>query len=71
MNSGLLIALWLMTNVVAVGLYDVFAFWFLPTDLSVSHWIQKWLQEFPVFALAVGVVGGHLFWPIERPGGPK
>jgi hypothetical protein len=66
MNPGLFIALWFIINALAVGLYDIYAFWFLPPDQSVSHWVQAWLTEFPVFALAIGVVGGHLFWPIAR-----
>jgi hypothetical protein len=33
--------------------------------LSVSHLTQAWARENPVLPLAVGVVMGHLFWPIR------
>lgn len=33
--------------------------------LSVSHLTQAWARDNPVLPLAVGVVMGHLFWPIR------
>jgi len=35
-------------------------------ELSVSALTQRWAIENPVLPLAVGVIMGHLFWPIQR-----
>ena len=66
MKPSLFIAFWLLFNVFAVGVYDVFAFFFLQPNESVSFWLQRWMQDFPVLALLLGVVIGHLCWPISR-----
>lgn len=59
------IALWLMLNVIAVGIYDLFAYFFLPANESVSFWCQSWLVAFPVLGIALGIVLGHLAWPLK------
>jgi len=72
MNTGLCVALWLLINVLGVGLYDIFAFFFLSSKDTVSYWLQSWFQQFPVLAVTVGVVLGHLAWPLHRGnGGPN
>lgn len=66
MNAGFIVASWLLGNLLLVGAYDVYSFFFLPPDSSVSfHW-QKWMQDFPVLGVSVGVVIGHLAWPLHR-----
>lgn len=71
MTSGTYIAAWIVANLLAVGVYDLIAWRFLPVDQSVSYWVQRWSQEFPVFTLGIGIVLGHLFWPLHRTnGGP-
>jgi uncharacterized membrane protein SirB2 len=71
-NSGFVIAAWLLANVIAVGVYDVVAFFFLDYTDTVSYWLQSWFMSFPVLALAIGIVIGHLAWPLHRGnGGPK
>lgn len=35
-------------------------------EMSVSALTQRWAIENPVLPLAVGVIMGHLFWPIQR-----
>lgn len=67
MNQACVIALWLLTNVLLVGLYDVVAFFFLDTDESVSFWVQRWLHDFAILGVACGIVIGHLAWPLQRP----
>jgi hypothetical protein len=68
MNSGLCIALWLLGNLGAVAVYDVIAYWFLPPDESVSWWLQKWLTNWPMGGVFLGIVIGHLAWPLHRSG---
>lgn len=62
---ALFIALWLLTNCFIVGVYDVYAGFFLEPNQSVSYWMQSWLKEFPVIGVALGVVLGHLAWPLH------
>lgn len=71
MNSGLWIALWLVINLGAVGVYDIVAFFFMRAEDTVSWWLQSWFQSFPVLAVAVGILVGHLAWPLHRDGGPR
>ncbi len=66
MNTGFGIAIWLLLNLGLVGAYDVWAFFFGHPEDTVSFWVQHWFQAFPVLALAVGIVIGHLAWPIHR-----
>ncbi len=66
MNSGFLIAAWLLANLLAVGAYDVFAFFFARQEDTVSYWIQIWLEQFPILAVSLGIVIGHLAWPLHR-----
>jgi hypothetical protein len=71
MNSGLWIALWLLVNCAVVGLYDVIAFFFLDPSDTVSWWFQHWFTQFPVLAVALGILVGHLAWPLHRNGGGR
>jgi hypothetical protein len=66
MNAGFIVALWILGNFLVVGAYDVYGFFFLPPDASVSYWVQKWFQDFPVLAVAIGIVLGHLAWPLHK-----
>lgn len=66
MNPALLIAAWLLVNVLAIAVYDVIAYFFLPPDQSVSYWLQTWFSAWPMLAVMVGVVIGHLCWPLHR-----
>jgi uncharacterized membrane protein SirB2 len=68
-NSGFCIAAWLLANLVAVGAYDLVAFFFLGYEDTVSFWLQRWFMAFPVAALGLGVIIGHLCWPLHRMGG--
>jgi len=64
MPPAFFIALWLIGNMFAVGLYDVFATFFLQEKQTVSFWMQAWLREFPILGVAIGIVIGHLAWPV-------
>jgi nitrate reductase NapE component len=66
MNTGLCVALWLLANLALIGAYDVYAFYFLPADQSVSYWLQSWSKSWPMLAVGIGIVIGHLCWPLQR-----
>lgn len=65
MNSGLLIALWLVINLGVVGVYDAVAYWCLEPNQSVSFWLQSWLEAWPMLGVFVGIIIGHLAWPLH------
>jgi hypothetical protein len=65
-NAGFLIGIWLLANVAAVGVYDVAIFAFGNPEDSVSVWVQRWMESFPVLAVGLGILIGHLAWPIKR-----
>lgn len=66
MYAGLYISVWLLGNVLIVGVFDIIAFFFLTPEETVSFWVQRWLQAFPILGVALGVVIGHLAWPLHR-----
>jgi len=65
MSNGLCVAVWLLVNLGLVGAYDLYAFFALPDDQSVSYWLQRWCQQIPALAVALGVLIGHLTWPLH------
>ena len=73
MYMGLWVAVWFLGNVLLVGAFDIYVLFFLPEQQTVSYWVQHWLKEFPVLGIALGVVIGHMAWPIGKAaakGGP-
>ena len=64
MHASLCIATWLLVNLVLVGAWDVYAIFFLGPDETVSFWLQSWMRQFPVLGVAVGILIGHLAWPV-------
>jgi hypothetical protein len=66
MNAGFVFALWILFNLAIVGVYDTWAFFFAGVEDTVSYWFQNWFQKFPVLAVALGVLVGHLAWPLHR-----
>lgn len=47
-----------------VGGYDVYAAFALPPGNTVSAILYGWGQSFPVFPVVLGILLGHLFWPV-------
>jgi len=66
MYSGLYVSIWFLANVLFVGLFDIYAIFFLRREDTVSYWFQAWLRDFPILGVALGVIIGHLAWPIHR-----
>lgn len=66
MNGGFWIAIWLVVNLGAVGIYDVVVYWCLQaSEESVSYWLQTWMRDWPMLGVAVGIIIGHLAWPLH------
>jgi len=61
------IALAVAVHVVLIGVaaWDLTAVATSHPDLSVSHLFQRWAIENPILPLALGIIVGHLFWPIR------
>ncbi len=51
--------------IIACAAWDLLAIGFQRDEYTVSSLIQRWAIENPVLPLAVGVLMGHLFWPVK------
>lgn len=47
----------------AVSVWDLVALANGRREDTVSEILAGWVREFPILAVAIGVVIGHLFWP--------
>ena len=61
------LAILLAINLVASGVWDVYAHFFLPPGNTVSYAIWVTVREFPAAGIAIGALIGHLFWPLLLP----
>lgn len=59
------LALCLLTIMLVVGIWDIYAYAVSRPDATVSAIIGQWGHEFPMLSVAIGVLIGHLFWPRE------
>jgi hypothetical protein len=64
MTPAFFIAGWLLGNVFLVGAFDIYACFFLGPEETVSFWIQRWLIRLPIMGVVLGIVVGHLAWPL-------
>jgi hypothetical protein len=60
-------ALLLLIVVLAAGVWDVIAGNKWGSTATISSVIYNWATRFPILPLAVGLVLGHLFWPVKHP----
>lgn len=64
-NLPLFLALSLLAVALICGLLDtLIVFGKLPMP-TVSQIIQGWATEQPIIGVAIGVLIGHLFWPVK------
>jgi len=58
---------------VVIGIWDIVAYIRQDQGATVSNILAGWAREFPIFAVAIGAIVGHLFWPLIPPsnGGPR
>jgi len=64
---GLAVSLLIVLSL--IGLWDVYALWYLPPGSTVSYYLRNWSRELPALPMFVGLVLGHLFFPLpnDRP----
>lgn len=49
-----------------IGAYDCYALWWLPAGNTVSYYLRDWSEQLLVLPLLVGILLGHLFFPLPR-----
>lgn len=67
MQPHLWCAFFLLVGILVVGAWDVYALFFLPPGATVSAVVQDWSHRYPILPAIVGLVVGHIFWPVNRP----
>jgi hypothetical protein len=60
----------LLVVLAVVGIYDVFAITSQGAWPTVSERLYEWCQHFPILPLFVGIVLGHVFFPLRYKAGP-
>lgn len=60
------LAIALLVILFVVGIWDIYASYWIGSGNTVSYLIQSWSLQFPALPLLVGFLLGHLFWPIRR-----
>lgn len=63
---GFVIACYFLASLVVVGVYDLYAIYYLPPEETVSHYLRAWVRDVPAFGVAIGFVLGHLFFPLPH-----
>jgi len=66
---GLAIALILLCLV--IGLYDIYCIYRLDREDTVSFQLRSWNQRFPLLGVMIGILIGHLFFPLPPPKQPE
>lgn len=62
-TAGFWIALWLVTNLLFVGIYDIAVRYDFVHGESVSYFLREWSKELPLLPVLIGILIGHLFFP--------
>jgi len=63
---GFWLAMMLMLTAVLIGVWDVYAIWYLPAGSTVSWHLRQWSQAVPLIPFLLGIIVGHLFFPMPR-----
>lgn len=58
--TGIFVGLW-FTSAIA---YTAFARVFGGNEATISACTQKWSMDWPIIPLIVGLIGGHVFFPV-------
>lgn len=61
-----LLAVCLVAICFAIAVWDMYVTFAHIPESTVSEIIQRWATFHPVIPLTVGLLLGHLFWPIRR-----
>ena len=62
-----IMAMSLLVIIFLAGAWDVYVTFSGYPDATVSDIVQSWGMSYPILPLAVGVLLGHLFWPVRKP----
>jgi len=62
---GFWLAIILLVILAVIGGYELYALFQLPGDQTVTYFIRAWSQQIPLLPLAIGIVLGHLFFPVR------
>lgn len=65
-SVGLVMALVLHINLVAIGIWDTYCYYTGHPAWTVTAVVQSWSHDFPLLVLLIGIVLGHLFFPTGR-----
>lgn len=70
-NAAVAIVLLVVLQIVAI--YDSVALMFFGREHTVSFVLASWSSHFPIIPIVVGMLIGHLFWPVapSLPASPK
>lgn len=60
----LLLAVAFLAALLFIAVWDVYAAFGAGNTQTVSAILYQWGREWPVLTLLVGLVIGHLFWPV-------
>lgn len=63
-RAGLIIAAWLIANLVGIGLWDVGVLVMGWSHATVSYQLYRMCQSYPLLYLLFGVIIGHLLVPL-------
>lgn len=55
-------AIFIVSVIVAIALYDVIAIQGGGTEASISHMLITWSYQYPAMTFLMGFTMGHLFW---------
>lgn len=64
--AGFMLACSIIIVLGLAGLYDVYAVYFLRPQDTVSWYLRAWSTELPVLPMLIGLVLGHLLFPLPR-----
>jgi hypothetical protein len=63
-SPNVVVALVLIFVTIFVGLYDSIALMFWSAPYSISYVLKDWSRHFPILPLLMGIILGHVFWPV-------
>ena len=64
-SANAYVAAVLMIVILFVGVYDVLALFAKGQAFTVSYVVKSWSAHFPVIPLLIGLILGHLLWPVS------
>lgn len=67
-RPSVLLAAWLVFNALVVGVWDLYCVFFRDPEDTVSWTLQTWFTVWPMSAILMGILIGHLGWPMIRAG---